>query len=352
MSRHEGIHRDGELSDELQWLFPRRVPYTDYAAIGFDGFEVQSRARPAGGDWLAWLLLDRVAADDIERAPASRVRFKIAPAPDCWDREWRVRALYSPAEGITGDYENSDWLYAGDYNRPPDNPAPHTPLIDADNTWMTRSSGGGYELRLAWGLGGRPSDQLCVNPADYRYEVERRYIIGKYWGSGEPQAAGEAHPWSDYEHNPPPDWWDVGRYGDFAEANWNSMWFNQPEELWSRLYRGIRNTVDDKVNTAGVSCGAAPGGIDLFWHPNMVRDGNDIYSEWELLPTQAGVSVAEDNLTCDDPPTGIEYAVDVYYYQYRVRALSGGKESGWAEYRFTSHDLDREPPADDGDTGN
>ena len=64
------------------------------------------------------------------------------------------------------------------------------------------------------------------------------------------------------------------------------MWFNQPEELWSRLYRGIRaNNDDDSVNTAGVDCGAAPGGIDLFWRPQrMVRDGNDIYSEWEHPP--------------------------------------------------------------------
>ena len=50
MSRHEGIQA-GPLRDELQWLFPRRVPYTDYAAIGFDGFEVQSRARGPGEDW-------------------------------------------------------------------------------------------------------------------------------------------------------------------------------------------------------------------------------------------------------------------------------------------------------------
>ena len=350
MSRHEGIHRDDEeFSDELQWLFPRRVPYTDYAAIGFDGFEVQERSRALDEDWLAWQLLDRVAADDIERAPASRVRYAIAPAPDCWDREWRVRALYSPAEGITDVYQDSEWLYAGDYNRPPDNPTPHTPLIDADSTWMTRSSSGGYELQLAWGLGGRPSDQECTTTADYTYEVQRRYIIGKYWGSGEPQAAGEAHPWSDYENNRPP-WWDVGDDGAFNEANWNRMWFNQPEELWSRLYRGIRSSIDDAVNTADVDCDAAPGGIDLFWNPTMVRDGNDIYSEWELLPEQRGaVSVTEDNLTCGDPPTAIEYAVDVYYYQYRVRAHSGGKTSGWAEHRFTSHDLDREPPAQQDD---
>ena len=37
--------------------------------------------------------------------------------------------------------------------------------------------------------------------------------------------------------------------------------------------------------------------------------------------------------------------MSVYYYQYRVRAVSTGKKSGWAEHRFTSHDLDREPPA-------
>ena len=346
MSRHEGIQA-GPLRDELQWLFPRRVPYTDYAAIGFDGFEVQSRSRGPGEDWLRWLLLDRVAADDIERAPASRVRYAIAPAPDCWDREWRVRALYSPAEGITTEYQDSKWLYARDYNRPPDNPTPHTPRIDADNTGMWRTDDG-YELQLAWGLGGRPSDQKCADDTDYTYEVQRRYIIGKYWGSGEPQAAGEAHPWDLYKDNPAPGWWDDDTHGAFSEANWNSMWFNQPEELWSRLYRGIRNTIDDKVNTALVDCGAAPGGIDLFWNPTMVRDGNDIYSEWEPLPVPLGVvSVTEDNLTCDDPPTDIEYAVSVYYYQYRVRAHSGGKTSAWAEHRFTSHDLDREPPADD-----
>ena len=50
MSRHEGIQA-GPLSDELRWLFPRRVPYTDYEAIGFDGFEVQSRSRGPGEDW-------------------------------------------------------------------------------------------------------------------------------------------------------------------------------------------------------------------------------------------------------------------------------------------------------------
>ena len=47
-SRHEG--RDG---DELRWNFPRRVPFsaaTDYAAIGFDGFEVESRTQPLGED--------------------------------------------------------------------------------------------------------------------------------------------------------------------------------------------------------------------------------------------------------------------------------------------------------------
>ena len=356
MSRHEGIGRDedGERLDELQWLFPRRVPYaayaaytdyTDYAAIGFDGFEVQSRSRGPGEDWpAAWQLLDRVAADDIERAPASRARYAIAPAPDCWDREWRVRALYSPAEGTTGAYEDSNWLNAGDYNRPPDNPTPHTPLIDADNTWMTRRDGG-YELQLSWGLGGRPSDQLCADDTDYTYEVQRRYIIGNYWGSGFGDT-GEPRPANSYDlpdSSSEGDWWH-----GLTEEDWNDMWFNQPEDLWSTRYRGNRSNSGDTVNTAGVDCAAAPGHIGLLWDPDkMVLDGNDVYSEWETIPNPAPgeTTETEDDLTCADPQIDTEYAVNVYYYQYRVRAVSGGKKSGWAEHRFTSHDLDREPPA-------
>ena len=349
-SRYEG--RGGV---ELRWKFPRRVPFsaaTDYDAIGFEGFEVQFRTQPLGEGWDwpddgDWELLARLAPEDITRAPAARVRYAVTGAPACSSREWRVRALYSPAEGITDLYEDSEWVQFGEYNRPPDGP-PHAPRTDLDNTWM-RPQDVGYRLQFAFGPGGGPAEAACAVVTGY--EVQRRYIIAKYYGSGEPRAASQVAMPSEA-----PAWWDSddARYGPYNQANWNKMWFNQPDELWSNLYRGNHNTNSDTVNTIGSDCGAAPRHIEPFWDPDhMTRDGNDIYSKWEDLPSLGGDDITWNSLTCTDPPANAKYAMSVYFYQYRVRAINNSHgTSDWTQHRFTtslpaSHSQGATTPTDD-----
>ena len=185
----------------------------------------------------------------------------------------------------------------------------------------------GYRLQFAFGPGGLPTEAACAVITGY--DVQRRHIIGKYYGSGEPRAANS---YQFPASSSAGDWWH-----GLTQDDWNEMWFNQPEELWSTLYRGNRS--GDSVNPTGHECDAAPRHIALLWDPDrMMRDGNDIYSQWEELRSlddDDDTTLTENRLTCTDPPT-TGYAVSVYVYQYRVRAVNGEETSDWTEYRFTT----------------